>query len=90
MINLPKKNLSLEFIYKKRPKIYVLESDENTWVTTKNSSCRYAFITMFALSINQIYNPFKNQHINFLKEIITKILKEKNENYKFDYWKKIV
>lgn len=77
--------------YKKRPKSYVLESGENNWLTTKNSSCRYdAFITMFQLSINQIYNPFINSHINFLIEIIKKILEEKNENYKFDFWRKLV
>ena len=73
---------------KKRSKSYVLESDENNWLTTKNSSCRYdAFITMFALSKNQIYNPFINPHINFIIEIITKILKKKNENYKFIFGK---
>ena len=66
----------------------MLESDENNWLTTKNSSCRYdAFITMFALSKNQIYNPFINPHINFIIEIITKILKKKNENYKFIFGK---
>ena len=52
----PKKNLSSVLINtKKDQKSYMLESDEDNWLTTKNSSCRYDdFITMFVLSINQI------------------------------------
>lgn len=66
MLNFHKKNLSSELINKKKSKCYMLESDENNWLTTKNTSCRYdAFITMFKLSINEIYNPFINPHINF-------------------------
>ena len=77
MLNFHKKNLSINK-YKKRPKNYVLESDDNNWLTTKNSSCLYdAFITMFALSINQIHNSFINSHINYLIEIITKIKERK-------------
>lgn len=69
----------------------MLESNENYWLTTKNSSCRYdTFINMFALSINQGFNPFIIPHINILIQTINKILKEKNENYKFNFWKKLL
>ena len=45
---------------------------------------------MFALSIKQNKNPFVNTLINDLIDIITKIIIEKNENYKFEFWKKLI
>ena len=45
---------------------------------------------MVALSIKQIKNPFINPLINDLLDIITKIIIEKKENYKFDFWKKLI
>ena len=75
--------------HKKKP--YVLTNGENYWLTTLNNSCRYdAFISMFALSIKQNKNPFVNTLINDLIDIITKIIIEKNENYKFEFWKKLI
>ena len=45
---------------------------------------------MFDLSIKQNKNPFVNTLINDLIDIITKIIIEKNENYKFEFWKKLI
>ena len=90
MLNFLKKTkFVINKYHKKKP--YVLTNDENYWLTTLNNSCRYdAFISMFALSIKQNKNPFVNTLINDLIDIITKIIIEKNENYKFEFWKKLI
>ena len=45
---------------------------------------------MVPLTIKQSKNPFVYPLINDLHDIITKIIIQKNENYKFDFWKKII
>ena len=45
---------------------------------------------MVAFTIKQSKNPLVNPFINDLIDSITKIIIQKNENYKFDFWKKLI